>query len=325
METFGIHKAHSAGLSMLKSDDLGLIMSIKNSDMPDMRGIEAFVAVMASGSMTAAAKRLGIGQPVITRLVRDLEAVLGFSLFERNGPRISPSPKGVQFYEDAQRLLTSYAQVAERAANLREERVQSLTLAATPAMSAGMVPQMLRALGADLPGTVALPTMDAEHLVQALLRGEADYAVSALPLAHAGLDCLAQAESHLVAVVAEDHAGEVVALDAFREARLLSVGNSYRIRHRIDAAFGDQGIVPIAKLTTNSSLNAMLAARAGLGIALVDPVSARGIGLQGIRILPLAVDIPYEWGLFRSTRPGLAELETALTAAFTDVAAALQG
>ena len=323
VETPCIHKAHSSRLSMLKSDDLGLIMSIKNNDMPDVRGIEAFVAVMASGSMTAAAKRLGIGQPVITRLVRDLEAVLGFTLFERNGPRISPSPKGVQFYEDAQRLLTSYAQVAQRAANLREERLQSLTLAATPAMSAGMVPPMLRALGGQLPRAVSLPTMDAEHLVQALQAGEADYAISALPLSHAGLDCLAQAQSILVAVVPEGHPDGTISLERFRETRLLSVGNSYRIRHRIDAAFGDQGVVPMAELTTNSSLNAMLAARAGLGIALVDPVSAKGIGLHGVKTLPLDVEIPYEWGLFRSTRPGVEEVEAALVSAFNDTAAVL--
>jgi DNA-binding transcriptional LysR family regulator len=274
-------------------------MSNKNNEMPDMRGIQAFVAVMASGSMTGAAKQLGIGQPVITRLIRDLEGTIGFLVFERNGPRISPTPKGLRFFEDAQRLLTSYEQLADRAAALRDTQVRSLTIAATPTMAAGLVPTMLSLMADELPATVSLMTLDAEHLAQSLQSGAVDYGVCALPLSHAGLECLVISTSRLVAVLPQNDPLDMVSFDQFSDKRLLTLGNSYRIRHKIDMVLNERGIIVSEVLTTNNSLNAILAARAGLGIAIVDPVSAYGIGLHGIKVVPIEQEIPYEWGLFR--------------------------
>ena len=115
-------------------------MSNGNNETLGIRELEAFVSVMATGSMTGAARQLGIGQPAVTRLVRDLEKTIGFELFQRNGPRISPTPKGLRFFEDARQLLQNFAEVTQRAASLREDRLQSLTLIATPAMAAGLVP-----------------------------------------------------------------------------------------------------------------------------------------------------------------------------------------
>jgi len=47
------------------------------------RQIEAFEAVMKTGSMTLAGKLLFITQPAVSRLVIELEQELGFKLFER--------------------------------------------------------------------------------------------------------------------------------------------------------------------------------------------------------------------------------------------------
>ncbi|RQW63705.1 LysR family transcriptional regulator [Vibrio viridaestus] len=284
-------------------------MSNKNNEMPDIRGIQAFVAVMASGSMTGAAKQLGIGQPVITRVIRDLEAVIGFPVFERNGPRISPTPKGLRFFEEAQRLLVGYEQLADRAASIRDEHVRSLTIAATPTMAAGLVPKILSLMNNELPDTVSLITLDAERLAQALLSGTVDYGVSALPLSHDGLECLAMTQSKLVAVVPENDAIDIATFDLFEQRRLLTLANSFRIRHKIDMVLNEKGIKPQHVMTTNHSLNAISAAKEGLGIAVVDPVSAFGIANQGIKVIPTEAEIVYEWGLFH--RVGVEESRTA--------------
>lgn len=51
----------------------------------NFRQIEAFRAVLSTGTMTAAADLMGITQPAISRLIRDLEAEIGIALFERAG------------------------------------------------------------------------------------------------------------------------------------------------------------------------------------------------------------------------------------------------
>ena len=53
------------------------------------RQIEAFEAVMKTGSMTLAGKLLFITQPAVSRLIIELEQELGFKLFERKKTNLS--------------------------------------------------------------------------------------------------------------------------------------------------------------------------------------------------------------------------------------------
>ncbi|MFC4730258.1 LysR family transcriptional regulator [Salipiger abyssi] len=291
-------------------------MSNTNDIRLSIRELEVFVSVMATGSMTGAARQLDIGQPAVTRMVRDLEETIGFDLFQRNGPRISPTEKGLRFFEDARQLLASVGQVAQRAAGLRDDRVQSLSLVATPAMSAGLVPDLLGELKDVLPPALGIQTMDAEHVARALHAGAAHYGFCALPLAHADIDCLASARARLVAVVPADLPDEPLSLTRFQTHRMLTVGNTYRVRHAINTALEAAGVTPAAELTTNSSLNAIRSAAAGLGIALVDCVSALGIAIEGVRVVPLEIEIPYEWGIFRRSGTSVPELEGRLIDSF---------
>ena len=50
---------------MHKIDISGFTMSIKNEKIFDVRTLQAFQAAVACGSMTTAAKQLGIGQPAV--------------------------------------------------------------------------------------------------------------------------------------------------------------------------------------------------------------------------------------------------------------------
>ena len=59
------------------------------------RQIEAFRAVFQTGSMTAAGALIGVTQPAISRLIRDLEGEIGWSLFDRSAGKLIPTPDAV--------------------------------------------------------------------------------------------------------------------------------------------------------------------------------------------------------------------------------------
>lgn len=77
--------------------------------------MEAFARVYETGSFSAAAKRLGTGQPAVSRLVAQLEEHLGVELFLRSTRGLSPTEAGKRFYDQAVRTLES-ADLAERVA-----------------------------------------------------------------------------------------------------------------------------------------------------------------------------------------------------------------
>lgn len=307
---------------MLNLDNDAAIMSRENDRIFDVRALEAFEAAMSCGSMTGAARKLGVGQPAVTRLVRDLEAEVGFQLFHRNGPRISPTDRGLRFHEEVQRVIAGLRQVRGRAEAIREERLPSLDIAATPTMAGGLIGPSLQALGDELPDHMDLQTMSAEHVVRAVRSRTSDFGVAAYPLDHMGLERHVICESRLVAVVsdstpeAESKGVEPLPLSRLDGARLITVGNAYRIRHSIDLALEAERVRPAQTLSTNSSLNAMMAARSGLGIALVDPVTAFGIPVRGVTVLPISTEIPYFWGLFSAVDRAFAPSQMRFVEAF---------
>ncbi|MFM0337321.1 LysR family transcriptional regulator [Paraburkholderia fungorum] len=65
----------------------------------DLRQIEYFVALFEDGSVTRAAKRLGIVQSALSMQIGRLEKELGQALFERGAHGMSPTPAGGRMYK----------------------------------------------------------------------------------------------------------------------------------------------------------------------------------------------------------------------------------
>ena len=57
------------------------------------RQMECFRELMVAGTVTAAAKALGISQPSASSLITNLERELGFALFKRTKGRLVPTPE----------------------------------------------------------------------------------------------------------------------------------------------------------------------------------------------------------------------------------------
>ena len=64
-----------------------------------IRQIEAFKAVVETGSVTAASKRLSLTQPAVSKLIAYLERSVGMKLFERARGRLQATPEAEIFYQ----------------------------------------------------------------------------------------------------------------------------------------------------------------------------------------------------------------------------------
>ena len=101
----------------------------------ELRQLEAFAAVMSSGSMTGAARLLARSQPAVTRLVQELEAEVGHALFTRNGPRVTPTELGFLLHEDVDRVLSGLRQLPQRVEQIACGIQPRMLVAATSAMA----------------------------------------------------------------------------------------------------------------------------------------------------------------------------------------------
>ncbi|MFY4710899.1 LysR family transcriptional regulator [Burkholderia glumae] len=82
--------------------------------MDRLSAMASFVAAIETGSFSAAARRLGIGQPAVSKSIANLERQVGVPLLARTTHGLMPTEAGQQYYERARRLLDD-AEEAEQA------------------------------------------------------------------------------------------------------------------------------------------------------------------------------------------------------------------
>jgi DNA-binding transcriptional LysR family regulator len=274
-------------------------------DYLDTRQLEAFIAVVSIGSMTGAAKMLGKSQPVVTRLIQDLEKELGFTVLRRMGPRIAPTEQGLAFFTQAELFLGGLRTISERARSIGAAAPRPIEIASIPALSASLVPMALARLPDDImPDHIHLLSTAAENVVQAVVARSADLGVASLPLDNPGIDLHWIGEVPCVAVVSHN---DPLALKPVIEAqdlasrRLIASANPYRLRMRINQALQAQGMEPTSVIDSNATYVSLALARTGIGIAIVESATIAGLPIEGLCALPLAFHVPFYFGVFTAT------------------------
>ncbi len=94
-----------------------------------IRHLQIFLTVAAMGSFSRAANKIGLSQPAVSRIMRDLEASLDVRLFERTGRGVRLSATGVQIREHASRIVEEHARLQAAARSAKGDDVGEVNLA----------------------------------------------------------------------------------------------------------------------------------------------------------------------------------------------------
>lgn len=290
----------------------------------ELRQLEAFAAVMSSGSVTAAVRLLGRSQPSITRCIQELEAEIGYALFMRSGPRVTPTEQGFLLHDDVAHALSSLRHLEKRAGDIAQSKPQPLRLAATAALAAGLLPQAIARVEAES-GVRAMQvrTVSPEQVLHAVLTGSAQLGLTSLPLEHRGLDVHWIGQANCVVALAEDDPLALepcVPVAALAGRRFITMANPFRLRSRLDQVL--KAAAP-GLIESNSSINALAAVRAGLGVAILEPVSATGLAVQGVAIRAIDRQIPFFFGVVTPQSTPIAPAVADMAKTLAETAAAL--
>ena len=142
---------------------------------PDWSLWRSFGAVVEAGSLSGAARSLGLSQPTLGRHIEALETALGMSLFERTLSGLKPTETALRLYEPvagAGRALSEAALMAEGSSAVLGGSVR---LTASEMISNHVLPAMLADIRAKYPA-VAIELVPSDSAENLLLR-EADIAV----------------------------------------------------------------------------------------------------------------------------------------------------
>ena len=255
--------------------------------MIQSRQIEAFRAVMLTGAMTAAAEMIHITQPAVSRLIRDLEAELGFPLFHRRGNLVQPTGRARALLEEVERSFVGLQRIKDFADDLRVRGGMSLKVGALPAM-AGFLPRFVAQFGRERPHLhILVDSLPSNVVREQVAIGQLDVGVTLAPFRTPGLTLTPLEDTIVIAIPRSHRLAEktwVEAKDLNGEDLILLAKFSHDTRHPI--ALGLQSIRPGRITETSLSTVACVLVSEGMGVAIVDPFGASEFAGKGLVLRP---------------------------------------
>lgn len=189
----------------------------------DLDALRAVVATADGGSLSAAARALGLQLSTVSRQVAQLERAIDVTLLVRTGRGVRLTPAGERYVERARRVLLEL-DAAEGEARADSSSVASLRVAAPVELSLRLLPAALVELARRHPGVVVSVAAEARRV--SLLEEDFDAAVRIGALEDSRLVARPLGSTSIVFVARPSFGSQLSSVTAINDAEHVLVGGS---------------------------------------------------------------------------------------------------
>lgn len=246
--------------------------------MASVSHYRSFVAVMETGSVTAAAQTVGRTQPQVSRLLAGLESELGFELFARHRQRLVPTARAIRLYEETKRALEGLDNLEEVARRISRESGDILRVFAPTYVAHSFLPEALARLSARMPELrIAVEIVGRNSIGSWVSFHPFDVGVATLPFERSAItvESFAVVDTIVVAPLGHRLAGKRrIQVEDLDGERFVTLGRNTPMRLRLDEVFAAAGVAPTIVAETSSSNSACELVAQGLGFTIVDSIVA---------------------------------------------------
>jgi DNA-binding transcriptional LysR family regulator len=292
------------------------------------RQIDIFRTVMGTGHVTRAADMLGTSQPTVSRDLARLEQVLGMTLFDRVRGRLQPTARALALLQEVERSYIGLDRIAATALTLRQFEHARLTLACLPALAHALLPEAARRFMQTHPQAgLSITPMESPLLEQSLTEQRFDLGLIERREAPAGTALAPLLQADEVCVLPAAHpllARKVLRPRDFEATPFISLAPADPYRPLIDAMFEQHAVQRVLAIDATSAMAVCSLVRQGLGVAIVNPLTALELAGPELHIRPLSVSIAFHVGLATPELRTVNPLRDAFVAALRAAASATQ-
>lgn len=277
------------------------------------RQMRAFRHVARTESFTRAAELAHMTQAGLSILVREMERQLGVRLFDRTTRTVQLTAAGQRLLPVVERVLLDLDAVTEEIGALGDAARQNLRIAATPLVSAHLLPQLL-ALFRQLHPRIQVRLLDAglEDVEKAVLAGEADLGLGFFFKTTPGLARMPVASFQLMRVTAaRDGTSGIgrVPWSALRSVELIGLPAANPIQKLIDAQLGKLGIVSAEGRSVSFFSTLISMVEAGFGTAVMPTFAMAACRRHQVKV-DLLASPKVELAFYGITKRGARTSET---------------
>lgn len=270
----------------------------------ELRHLRYFAAVADTCHFGQAAEQLHVAQPALSYAIRQLEAELDATLFNRTTRQVSLTPAGEFLRAEATRILAGVDDAERGVRRIAAGRSGVVRLGLTGTAAFSHLPRIARMVRRELPA-VALE-IQADMLTPAqcddLRSGALDVGVLRPPAVGEGIEMVTIDVESLVLAVSVDHrlaAEPVVALSDLRSEPFVAYSNrDSAVNDAVLRSCRRAGFVPHREHSAPGTAVLLALVAADLGVAVV-PESVRALPLSGVVIRDLGdagtIDLALAW------------------------------
>lgn len=257
----------------------------------NLRQIEAFRAVMLTGSVVGAARLMSVTQPGVSRTIGLMELRIGYPLFERRGRRLVPTPEAEALYREIEQLYGSIERISQVAQDIRFQRAGALRVGTLPALAQWLVPRAIARFQSTRPNvTVFVQSLPSRQIAELVSTRQFDVGIVELPLSRPAIEIEPLDPVPSMAVLPAGHrlaSKRQISLKDLDGERMVMLSQHSFVRYQIDEAFSTLGVAPNVVLETPSSSIACALVAAGAGITLVSRWTAAPFAGPDLVVRPL--------------------------------------
>ncbi|MDO9489790.1 MAG: LysR substrate-binding domain-containing protein [Sphingomonadaceae bacterium] len=239
--------------------------------------IEAFSAVMKTGSTTQAAVLLGISQPAISRSLKRLEDTTKLKLFERSGPRLAPTPEAQLLYREIIDTHIGLDRLRQSVARIRSVGTGSLRIASSAALGLSFVPHVLKLFLERRPEvSVTFEIANSAAVRNLVASGTHDIGLCADEIDRTNLVCEPFVETAGVCVMPAGHrlaAASVITPDMLDGEAIISLSPDDTARKQFDRSLSQADAVPRIAVETQFAATICQLALEGVGLGLANSLT----------------------------------------------------
>jgi DNA-binding transcriptional LysR family regulator len=256
-----------------------------NASGPDWSLYRSFLAILQAGSLSAAARALGLTQPTLARHVAALEEAVGLTLFTRSQQGLAPTEAALELKPYAEQLAATTAAMLRAASGQGQGISGSVRVSASEIIGSQVLPAIFAGMRATHPALEIELVLS--NAVENLLRRDADIAVRMVEPVH---EALVVKRIGRVTVGLHAHrdylarAGTPRTLEALQKHSVIGFDRETPAIRAIRARLPGLEAVHFA-LRTDSDIALLMAIKAGFGIGLCQTALARQ-DPNLVRVLP---------------------------------------
>lgn len=233
---------------------------------PDLAALDLLVAISERGSLSAAAKSVGMAQPNASRMLSRWETHLGVHLIERRPHGSVLTSQGQAVAEWARPVLDAARAFATSLPSLTSREKSGLSIAASMTIAENLVPRWLTTLQSQNAGIkISLTVRNSEEVFDLVHSREVDLGFIETPHTRPGFHSHPIGTDQLIVVVASTHPWahrtEPVTATELASTPLIVREHGSGTRLTLDQAFGGIAVAPpLLELGSNSAVRASVLA-----------------------------------------------------------------